>query len=176
MADSILTVEDVGTTAWNALKGAVLPVVEPAWAAAPFWCRPLTLTKVTYIQPNAIWTTVLTYDIPPSNAVVINGFVATRIGSMTTGSMRFRLLFGNTVCDSVDLGVGMDQFKTGPSSYPAIERPIKVQTDRNNAIQLQARNLAGVVGTQAIIGLFGYTYAINTDRGMGNHTGVVDSL
>jgi hypothetical protein len=176
VADSILTVEDVGSTAWSALKGAVMPVVEPAWASAPFWCRPLTLTKVTYIQPNAVWSTILTYTIPPNHAAVVTSVIATRIGSMTSGTLRFRLLFGNATCDSVDFGVGMDQFKTGATSYPAIDRPIKAQTDRNNAIQLQARNLSGVAGTQAIVGLFGYIYAINTDRGVGSHSGVVDSL
>lgn len=172
MAETI-SLSDVATGLWEAFGTEVFPVDNPAWERMSLWSFPVTLTKVSYVQVSPIWSNFITYKLQPEWTVVIKKIMMTSEGDQSVNGIEYRISQNRAIPGWLTTQAGIDLGKPSATSYPAVERPFAVVTDRSNPITIQVRNV-GAAPVRAIAGLFGWTYKTSNDTGTGNRSGIAD--
>lgn len=168
-----ITLQDVGDAAWEELGQEMFPVNMPAWALISRWSIPVTLTKVSYVPANSGWIDFISYSLPFEWTMVIKQIMMTSEGDQTANGIQYRIRQNRAIPGYLTTSAGIDLGKTSSTSYPAIERPFQIVTDRGNPITMQVNNTSGAA-VRAIAGMFGWTYKTNTDNSTGNRSGIAD--
>lgn len=136
------------------LRGAEIPTELVPWQSMRERSTPFSATSTRSLTGPSRWAAVLTWPVFPGQVSVLNSYVATTMGDLTTSGVEFRLKRGGRALQGVSFATGVDRCKTAATAYPVRWQPMFLLMQDQQPLVLEARKtsagsavvLAGFVG------------------------------
>jgi hypothetical protein len=141
----------------EALRSSNLPIRRPSNEQPTFWDYPICPSRIEPVSAAAGWVDFLTIKGLIGTTHRVSGYVATGFGDATLSGLEFRFLFNGTLAPNMDLGVGIEQNKITPSTFPCVRQSTCFLVEESDSLVLQVRN-TGVFQQLVCAYLTGWRY------------------